>query len=415
MNKRTWMAVALVALTVVVGAAIVLGGCGSSSSSSSSSPSSSASAAAGGTMKVGFVNSATGVSAAPNQSIVGVTQGLVDQINGTGGIDGKWQIELLSKDDGSDVAKASAAVTQLIQQDKVDFILQPWVDFIAPVARGIEEKAGMPGVLSYAPQKGKETEAFKWTFSNAQGAKDNADALVKVFADKGWKNVVGAADVLTIQQETLDYVAEMAPSQGITFTRLKDQWPLDQTDFSGVASKVVAACDKANADALCLMVTAPQADAFMKALKGAGLTIPVIGGPPLASAIPLFAQGTKNVDGMYFLATAVTAGPQLPDSYPGKPMIAGMYEAVVAETKAPPDTFAGWAADAVNLMAEAVKRAGGTDKAAVRDAFEGIQNFPGFSGMYSYSATDHVGIHGQMWLFQIKSGEYVLQGDAAVN
>jgi branched-chain amino acid transport system substrate-binding protein len=415
MSKRTWMAVALGALVGIVGAALVLGGCGSSSSSSGSSTSASPTAAAGGTMKVGFVNSATGVSAAPNQSIVGATQGAVGEINGKGGIDGKWTIELLSKDDGSDVAKASAAVTQLIQQDKVDFILQPWVDFIAPVARGIEEKAGMPGVLSYAPQKGKETEAFKWTFSNAQGAKDNADALVKVFADKGWKNVVGAADVLTIQQETLDYVGEMAPAAGITFTRLKDQWPLDQTDFSGVASKVVSACNSAKADALCLMVTAPQADAFMKALKGAGLTIPVIGGPPLASAIPLFAQGTENVDGMYLLSTAVTAGPQLPDSYPAKPMVAGFYEAVMAETKAPPDTFAGWAADAVNLMAAAVTAAGSTDKTAVRDAFESIQNFQGFSGVYSYSATDHVGIHGQMWLFQIKNGEYVLQGDAPVN
>ena len=413
MSKRKWMAVALVALTVLVGAAIVLGGCGSSDDGSDSSASPAANGAT--SIKVGFVNSATGVSAAPNASIVGSTEGAVGQINGAGGIDGKIMIELISKDDGSDVAKASAAVTQLIQQDNVDFILQPWVDFIAPVARGIEEKAGMPGVLSYSPQKGKETEAFKWTFANAQGAKDNADALVKVFADMGWKNVVGAADVLTIQQETLDYVDEMAPGAGITFTRLKDQWPLDQTDFSGVASKVVAACDNAKADALCLMVTAPQADAFMKALKGAGLDIPVIGGPPLASAIPLFAQGTKNVDGMYLLSTAVTAGPQLPDSYPAKPMVAGFYEAVMAETNAPPDTFAGWAADAVNLMAEAVTRAGSTDKAAVRDAFESIQDFPGFSGMYSYSATDHVGIHGQMWLFQIKNGEYVLQGDAAVN
>jgi len=26
-----------------------------------------------------------------------------------------------------------------------------------------------------------------------------------------------------------------------------------------------------------------------------------------------------------------------------------------------------------------------------------------------------VGIHGQMWLFQIKNGEYILQGDAPVN
>ena len=146
--------------------------------------------------------------------------------------------------------------------------------------------------------------------------------------------------MLGIQQETLDYVAEMAPSQGITFTKLKDQWPLDQTDFSGLASKVVAACDSANADALALMITAPQADAMMKALKGAGLDIPVIGGPPLAQAIPLFAAGTKNVDGMYLISTAVTAGPQLPDSYPAKPMVVGFYEAVMAETKAPPDNFA---------------------------------------------------------------------------
>ena len=414
MSKRKWMAVALVALAVIVGAAMVLGACGSSGSSSSSSSSGSP-AASGGTMKVGFVNSATGVSAAPNQAIVGATQGAVGEINAKGGIDGKWNIELISKDDGSDVAKASAAVTQLIQQDKVDFILQPWVDFIAPVARGIEEKAGMPGVLSYAPSKGHESDTFKWTFSNAQGAKDNADALVKVFADKGWKNVVGAADVLTIQQETLDYTAEMAPAQGITFTKLKDQWPLDQTDFSGLASKIVAACNSAKADALALMITAPQADAMMKALKGAGLSIPVIGGPPLAQAIPLFAAGTKNVDGMYLISTAVTAGPQLPDSYPAKPQVVGFYNAVLAETKAPPDNFAAWSADAVNLMAEAVTKAGSTDKTAVRDAFESIQGFWGFAGQYNYSATDHVGIHGGMWLYQIKNGKYVLLSKAALN
>ena len=412
MSKRKWMAVALVALAVIVGAAMVLGACGSSSSSSS--PSSSASAAAGGTIKVGFVNSATGVSAAPNQAIVGSTQGAVGQINAAGGIDGKWKIALISKDDGSDVAKASAAVTQLIQQDKVDFILQPWVDFIAPVARGIEEKSGMPGILSYHPATG-DTQSWHWTFSNAQGAEDNGDAVVKVFTQLGWKNVVGAGDVLTIQQQTLDSIAKLSPAAGVNFTRLKDQWPLDQTDFSGLASKIVAACNSAKADALCLMITAPQADAMMKALKGAGLTIPVIGGPPLAQAIPLFAQGTKNVDGMYLISTAVTAGPQLPDSYPAKPQVVGFYNAVMAQTKAPPDNFGAWANDAVSLMAEAVKQAGSTDKSAVRDALESIHGFWGVTGQYNYSATDHVGIHGGMWLYQIKNGKYVLQGTKSIN
>lgn len=411
MSRRKWMAVALVALAAVVAGALILGGCGSSNSSSSSSGSA---AAGGGTYKVGFVNSATGAGAAPNQGVVGATQGAVGQINGQGGIDGKWQINLISKDDGSDVAKASAAVTQLIQQDKVDFMLQPWVDFIAPAARGICEKAGMPEILSYHPAK-NDTQTYHWTFSNAQGAEDNADALVKVFAQQGWKNVVGVGDVLTIQQETLDDTAEMAPSQGITFTRMKDQWPLDQTDFSGIASKIVAATKSANADALCLMVTAPQADAMMKALKGAGLTIPVIGGPPLAQAIPLFAQGTKNVDGMYLISTAVTAGPQLPDSYPAKPIVVGFYNAVMAETKAPPDDFSAWANDAVSLMNEAVKNAGSTDKAKVRDALENIHGFWGVAGQYNYSATDHVGIHGGMWLYQIQNGEYKLIGDKSIN
>ena len=154
------------------------------------------------------------------------------------------------------------------------------------------------------------------------------------------------------------------------------------------------------------MITAPQADAMMKALKGAGLTIPVIGGPPLAQAIPLFAAGTKNVDGMYLISTAVTAGPQLPDSYPAKAQVVGFYNAVMAETKAPPDNFAAWSDDAVSLMAEAVTKAGGIDKTAVRDAFESIKGYWGVAGQYNYSATDHVGIHGGMWLFQIKNGEY---------
>jgi branched-chain amino acid transport system substrate-binding protein len=87
----------------------------------------------------------------------------------------------------------------------------------------------------------------------------------------------------------------------------------------------------------------------------------------------------------------------------------------MAETNAPPDNFAAWAADAVNLMAEAVTQAGGTDKAAVRDAFESIQGYWGLAGQYNYSADDHIGIHGGMWLFQIENGEYKLIGDAAIN
>jgi branched-chain amino acid transport system substrate-binding protein len=96
-------------------------------------------------------------------------------------------------------------------------------------------------------------------------------------------------------------------------------------------------------------------------------------------------------------------------------MVVGFYEAVMAETNAPPDNFGAWAFDAVMLMNEAVTKAGSIDKEAVRSAFESITGFYGVAGQYNYSADDHIGIHGGMWLFQIEKGEYKLIGDAAIN
>ena len=61
-------------------------------------------------------------------------------------------------------------------------------------------------------------------------------------------------------------------------------------------------------------------------------------------------------------------------------------------------------------MNEAVTKAGSTDKEAVRSAFESITGFYGVAGQYNYSADDHIGIHGGMWLFQIEKGEYKLTG-----
>ena len=66
------------------------------------------------------------------------------------------------------------------RRTEVDFILQPWVDFIAPVTRGIEEKAGMPGVLSYHPAKKDMGQEFYWTFSNAPAS------VAVVSVSTGW-------------------------------------------------------------------------------------------------------------------------------------------------------------------------------------------------------------------------------------
>ena len=64
------------------------------------------------------------------------------------------------------------------------------------------------------------------------------------------------------------------------------------------------------------------------------------------------------------------------------------------ETQAKLDvsTFGGYAHDALFMVVDAIKRAGGTDKQKVRDAIEATHGFVGVSGIYNMSPTDHMGL-----------------------
>ena len=54
--------------------------------------------------------------------------------------------------------------------------------------------------------------------------------------------------------------------------------------------------------------------------------------------------------------------------------------------------FGGYAHDSVMIVAEALKQAGGPDRDKVRDAIEGLKNFVGVSGVFSFSPVDHTGL-----------------------
>jgi hypothetical protein len=55
-------------------------------------------------------------------------------------------------------------------------------------------------------------------------------------------------------------------------------------------------------------------------------------------------------------------------------------------------TFGGHAYDGLMIAVDAIKRAGGTDKAKVRDAIEATKGYIGTGGVVNMSATDHMGL-----------------------
>jgi len=72
-------------------------------------------------------------------------------------------------------------------------------------------------------------------------------------------------------------------------------------------------------------------------------------------------------------------------------------------------TFGGHAYDGLMIAVQALKMAGSTDKAKVRDAIESVRGLMGTAGVFNYSPTDHVGLDVSGFrMLEIRKGDWTL-------
>jgi len=100
---------------------------------------------------------------------------------------------------------------------------------------------------------------------------------------------------------------------------------------------------------------------------------------------------------------------ELPDSHPQKQVLATYkkdYETAYRENVS---TFGGHAYDALLIVTEAIKQAGTTDRAKVREAIENLHGLVGTAGIFNFSATDHTGLDLNAFeMLTVKQGKFVL-------
>ena len=277
-----------------------------------------------------------------------------------------------------------AGVTQLINQDKVSAIIGPFPQMVATAARSISEKAGTPHMLYAPPTLADLSEhpTYKWSFLCTHRSRRPWPMRCSWRPrTQGYKNVVAIADVIPIHQETLVLLKQYAPEAGIEkLTVLPDKWDLAATDISPIVAKLAAAAKAEKPDALFILSNPIHVPAIQKGLKALDVTIPVIGSPAGTSPA-IFLQGPQAVEGYTALGAGITNPAELPADYPGKDDMVAFADRYMAKYNQPPDFYAGFAYDAVHLMANAQIAAGdGNDKEAVRDGpreHEGLGRLPG--------------------------------------
>ncbi|MDX5349536.1 MAG: ABC transporter substrate-binding protein, partial [Paracoccaceae bacterium] len=119
--------------------------------------------------------------------------------------------------------------------------------------------------------------------------------------------------------------------------------------------------------------------------------------------------GADAAEGVRLPGTALLVADLLAEDDPQKPVVDAYKAMFEAKTGTPVGTFGGYAHDAFLIMTDAIARAGSAEPAAIRDAIEATTGLAGTTGVYTFTAEDHLGLDLTAFrMLEIKGGKWTL-------
>lgn len=350
--------------------ALIAAACGSSES-----PGSSDKIIIGGSLTL------TGIQAPFDEPGLRGAQLAVEELNKNGGILGK-QVELVNLDGKSDPVIVGNNAIQLIEQGAVAIIAPCDFDFGSPASREAQ-KAGLVGISTCASSPlynstnlgDKQFTLSMWNTTMGSSAAEYA------YKEKGWKTAYVVTDTFIDYTTSLSryFIDSFKKAGGTVFA--EDTYTQGAQDFSAQLQRIQALPEQP--DMFFVSSYQPDLGTIIRTMRSAGITAPIFGGdsyddPQLVET--LADLGTE----VYFIThswAAADAGPAM----------ASFLEVWDAKYGGVPDTafvVTGW--DTVNILAQAMEKAGSTDGAAMAKAMEDL-TFDLLTGKLDWSdaATGH--------------------------
>jgi len=360
------------------------------------------SAWAADTIKIGSVLSVTGPAAFLGDPELKTLQLYVEDLNKKGGVLGR-QLELVHYDDGSDANKANSFTKRLIEDDKIDILIGGTTTGATMSMVPLVTKAEVP-FISLAGAVVVIEPVKKWVFKTPHTDRMAAE---KVFEDMKKRNITKVAllsETSGFGQSGKKETEAVAAKYGITLIASETYGPKD-TDTSPQLTKIK---NTEGVQAVFVFGLGQGPAIVTKNYRQLGITLPLYQSHGVASDEFLKLSGPA-ADGVRLPSPAQLIPEQLPASDPQKAMVTAYDNAYKTKYKSEASTFGGYAYDALLLSVDALKRAGSTDKAKVRDALEATKGFVATSGTFTMSAEDHMGLNLSAFrMLEVKNGHWAL-------
>lgn len=288
----------------------------------------------------------------------------VEELNKTGGILGR-QVELVNLDGKSDPVVVGNNAIQLIERGAVAIIAPCDFDFGSPASREAQ-KAGLVGISTCASSPlysstnlgDKQFTLSMWNTTMGSAAAEYA------FKKMGWKTAYVVTDTFIDYTKSLSryFIDSFKYAGGEVFG--EDTYAQGAQDFSAQLQRIQAL--PAQPDVYFVSSYQPDLGTIIRAMRGAGITAPIFGGDSYDDPQLVKTLADQGTDVFFITHTFAT-----PDAGPKMQAFLDLWQAKYGE---PPDTAfvaTGW--DTVNILAQAMEKAGSTDGAAVAKAMEDLQ------------------------------------------
>ncbi|SFI47610.1 amino acid/amide ABC transporter substrate-binding protein, HAAT family (TC 3.A.1.4.-) [Bosea sp. OK403] len=355
-------------------------------------------------IKIGAVLSASGPAAFLGDPEAKTLKIYVEELNKKGGVLGR-QIELVLYDDGGDANKARTFATRLIEDDKVVAMVGGSTTGTTMAMIPVFEDAKVPFVsVAGAIEIIEPVRSFVFKTPHT-----DKTACEKIFED--------------MKARSLTKIGMISGTDGFGKSmRAQCLRVVKDYGITIVADESYGATDSDMTPQLNKIKNTAGLQAVVNPGFGQGPAIVTRNYGQLSIGLPLYqSHGVASksfidlagpaAEGIRLPAPALLVADKLADADTQKAVVTAYktsYEKAVGQ---PVSTFGGYAFDGIQLVVEAIQKAKGTDPQKIRDALEATKGYVGVTGIYTMSATDHLGLGTESFrMLEVRNGGWVEVG-----
>ena len=355
-------------------------------------------------IRIGAVVSATGPGSFLGDPASKALELMVDQVNQEGGVLGR-QLELVLYDDASNSERARTMMQRLLTQDRASVVIG---SNLTANSMAMETLAARHNVPQVAMSGGDilTNPTKKWLFT----IPESGMVAAQVTYEHMKKNNVSKIALLSSnagagRAERITYLDQAEKYDDIEVV-MDETYARGDSDMTAQLTRI-----RSNEDVQAIINLDAGNQPAIVARNHMALDIDV----PLYSlhsqAAPEFVSlAGRAAEGVLVPGPAMVVAEQLPQGAPVREIAMRFRKLYQDRYDREPNMHAGYGHDALLVVVDAIRRAGSTDPASIRDSLEQTRDLVGVTSIFAYKPNRHGGVFDErgMRLLEVRGGNFVL-------